>query len=67
MSAIVCRDVTRRFGELTAVDGVSFTVEDNEIFGIIGPNGQERPRSSAVLKGWTPQHPALSTSWECTP
>lgn len=39
MSAVSCRDVTRRFGDLTAVDGVSLDVEQNEVFGIIGPNG----------------------------
>lgn len=39
MSAVSCRDVTRRFGDLTAVDGVSLNVEHNEVFGIIGPNG----------------------------
>ena len=51
MSAIVCRDVTRRFGELTAVDGVSFTVEDNEIFGIIGPNGAGKTTLLSCIEG----------------
>jgi len=51
MSAIVCRDVTRRFGELTAVDGVSFTVEDNEIFGIIGPNGAGKTTTFYMICG----------------
>src|SRR5579875_3303361 len=32
-------DLRKRFGGLTAVDGVSFTVEEGEIFGIVGPNG----------------------------
>ena len=32
-------DVTLRFGGVTALDGVSFTVEDGELFAIIGPNG----------------------------
>ncbi len=51
MSAIVCRDVTRCFGELTAVDGVSFTVEDNEIFGIIGPNGAGKTTLLSCIEG----------------
>ena len=32
-------DVTMRFGGLTAVDSVSFTVHRGEIMGLIGPNG----------------------------
>lgn len=33
------RSLTRRFGGLVAVNGVSFTVQPGEIFGLIGPNG----------------------------
>jgi ABC-2 type transport system ATP-binding protein len=39
MPAIDVRDVVKRFGEFTAVDGISFTVEAGEIFGLLGPNG----------------------------
>ncbi|HWD18199.1 MAG TPA: ATP-binding cassette domain-containing protein [Verrucomicrobiae bacterium] len=31
--------MTKRFGEFTAVAGISFTVETGEIFGLLGPNG----------------------------
>lgn len=31
--------LTKRFGDLTAVDGVSLDVEDGEVFGFLGPNG----------------------------
>src|SRR5581483_10136250 len=30
---------TKRFGDFTAVDGISFAVEEGEIFGLLGPNG----------------------------
>ena len=32
-------DLRKSFGGITAVDGVSFAVEEGEILGIIGPNG----------------------------
>jgi len=36
---LILTDVTKRFGGLTAVDALSFKVEDGQIYGIIGPNG----------------------------
>ena len=37
--AVVVDSVVKRFGDFTAVDGVSFTVKRGEIFGLLGPNG----------------------------
>jgi ABC-2 type transport system ATP-binding protein len=39
MAAIDVRALVKRFGEFTAVNGVSFAVADGEIFGLLGPNG----------------------------
>ncbi|HTP27360.1 MAG TPA: ATP-binding cassette domain-containing protein [Anaeromyxobacteraceae bacterium] len=39
MPAIEVKGITKRFGEFTAVDGISFDVEEGEIFGLLGPNG----------------------------
>lgn len=39
MSVLSLKNVTKRFGGLTAVDNVSFDIEQGEIFGLIGPNG----------------------------
>ncbi len=36
---LILTDVTKRFGGLTAVDALSFTVKEGQIYGIIGPNG----------------------------
>ena len=38
-NAIDVRSIAKKFGEFTAVDGISFAVEDGEIFGLLGPNG----------------------------
>ena len=39
MSAIEVQDIRKTFGDFTAVDGVSFTVQPGEVFGLLGPNG----------------------------
>lgn len=39
MSAIILKGLTKKFGEFTAVDNVSFSVEKGELFGLLGPNG----------------------------
>jgi ABC-2 type transport system ATP-binding protein len=38
-AAIDVRQITKRFGDFTAVDHISFAVEPGEIFGLLGPNG----------------------------
>jgi ABC-2 type transport system ATP-binding protein len=38
-AAIEVQKIVKRFGDFTAVNGVSFTVEPGEIFGLLGPNG----------------------------
>ena len=39
MNVIEVNDLVKRYGNHTAVDGLSFTVEEGEIFAILGPNG----------------------------
>ncbi len=40
MKTIVsARNLTKKFGELTAVDGISFDIREGECFGFLGPNG----------------------------
>jgi ABC-2 type transport system ATP-binding protein len=39
MSDIDVRQITKRFGDFTAVNGISFAVEHGEVFGLLGPNG----------------------------
>ncbi|MCB9520621.1 MAG: ABC transporter ATP-binding protein [Myxococcales bacterium] len=49
--AIVMRDVTRRFGAFTAVDGVSLTVRRGSIFGMLGPNGSGKTTAVRMICG----------------
>ena len=51
MSAVVCQDVHRHFGDVKAVDGVDLTVEPHEIFGLIGPNGSGKTTLLNCLQG----------------
>src|SRR5438552_5750657 len=37
--AIQVRNIVKRYGQFTAVDGVSFDVTEGEVFGLLGPNG----------------------------
>jgi ABC-2 type transport system ATP-binding protein len=39
MNAIDVRAIVKKFGEFTAVNGISFAVDEGEIFGLLGPNG----------------------------
>jgi len=39
MNVIETTALTRRFGDLTAVDGLNLVVESGEVFGLLGPNG----------------------------
>ncbi|MGA2584069.1 MAG: ATP-binding cassette domain-containing protein [Tepidisphaeraceae bacterium] len=39
MDAIEVENLTKRFGDFTAVDALNFSVENGEVFGLLGPNG----------------------------
>ncbi len=48
---IEVHELTRRFGDFTAVDRLSFQVEDGEIFGFLGPNGAGKTTTMKMLTG----------------
>ncbi|MFI5272022.1 MAG: ABC transporter ATP-binding protein [Ktedonobacterales bacterium] len=51
-TAMVCvRGIVKRYGRLTAVSGVSFTVRRGEIFGLLGPNGAGKTTTLEMLEG----------------
>ena len=51
MAVIEARDLVKRYGDLVAVDGVSFTVESGEVFGMLGPNGAGKTTTMEMLEG----------------
>lgn len=48
---IVVRGLTKRYGALTAVDDISFTVRRGEVFGILGPNGAGKTTTLEMMEG----------------
>src|SRR4029434_2311670 len=50
-AVIEVRGMTKRFGELTAVDHVDLTVRAGEIYGVRGPNGRRNTTSIRMLCG----------------
>ncbi len=52
MHAIEVRQLTKRFGPLTAVNGVSFTVERGEVLGFLGPNGAGKSTTMKMITGF---------------
>ena len=53
-AALEVSGLTRRFGGVTAVDGVSFAVNRGEVFGVIGPNGAGKTTLFNLVTGITP-------------
>ncbi|MBI3799497.1 MAG: ribosome-associated ATPase/putative transporter RbbA [Deltaproteobacteria bacterium] len=54
--AIEARSLTRRFGDFTAVDRVSFRIERGEIFGFLGSNGCGKTTTMKMLTGMLPTY-----------
>ena len=54
MKVIKTRDLTKRFGQFTAVDAISFEVEQGEIFGFLGANGAGKSSILNAVVGLVP-------------
>ena len=51
VAAIEVRDLAKTYGELRAVDGVTFEVSEGEFFGILGPNGAGKTTTLEMIEG----------------
>jgi ABC-2 type transport system ATP-binding protein len=50
-NVILVEDFTKKYGDFTAVDGISFSVSKGEVFGLLGPNGAGKTSTLESLEG----------------
>ena len=49
MTAIEISDLVKHYGDIEALKGISFTVNEGEIFGLIGPNGAGKTTALRIV------------------
>ena len=48
---IEIQNLSRKFGDFTAVDGLTLTIAEGEVFGLLGPNGAGKTTTIRMLAG----------------
>ena len=68
-AAIVTERLARRFGNLTAVDGIDLQVAGGQFFGFLGPNGAGKSTTIKMLQACSRRPPAASNflGWTSPP
>src|SRR5438105_5806989 len=51
VAALFVREVVKQYGDFTAVKGISFEVQQGEIFGLLGPNGAGKTTTIEIIEG----------------
>ncbi|PSP48250.1 ABC transporter ATP-binding protein, partial [Halobacteriales archaeon QH_7_69_31] len=51
MAAIQTRELSKRYGDVVAIDALSLTVEEGECYGFLGPNGAGKSTTINILTG----------------
>src|SRR3990167_7285067 len=54
MSLVVVEDLHKSYGDVHAVRGISFSVSEGEIFGLVGPNGAGKTTTLEIMEGLKP-------------
>ena len=47
-------ELTKKYGEVTAIRGISFTAESGQVTGFLGPNGAGKTTTMRILTGFSP-------------
>ena len=63
MVTIKAASLTRKFGELVAVDNLNLQIEEGEIFGLVGPDGAGKTTTMRLLTGIL--EPTAGDAWVC--
>ena len=61
MALVETRDLVKRFGALTAVDGITFSVDRGEVVGFLGPNGAGKSTAMKIISGFL--EPTSGRAW----
>ncbi len=51
MSIAVCRNLTKRYGHITALNNINLEIEGGKIIGLLGPNGSGKTTLIKLMSG----------------